>query len=46
LLGVVFLRHGIAKQDEHDIAELVDHKPAVAIDCLRDGTLNSGDRVT
>ena len=46
LLGVVFLRHRIAKQDEHDIAELVDHKPAVAIDRFRDATLKSGDRVT
>ena len=46
LLGVVFLRHGIAKQDECDIAELVDHKPAVAIDRFRDATLKSGDRVT
>ena len=46
LLGVVFLRHGIAKQDERGIAEMVDHEPAVAIDRFRDATLKSGDRVT
>ena len=45
LLGVVFVRRGIAKQDEHGIAETADDEPVVAIDRLRDATLKGADRV-
>src|SRR5271157_5175696 len=45
LLGVVFVRGGIAEQDEDGIPETADDEPVVAIDDLRDAVLKGADRL-
>jgi hypothetical protein len=44
LLGVVFVRRGIAEKDEDGIPERADDKPAVATDNLRDAVPKGTDR--
>src|SRR6516162_127521 len=44
LLGVVFVRRGIAEKDENGIPETAGDKPAVATNDLRDAVLKGADR--
>ena len=43
LLGVVFVRRGIAEKDEHGIPETADDDPVVAANGLRDAALKGAD---
>ena len=45
LLGVVFVRRGIAEKDEDGIPETAGDKPAVATGDLRDALLKGADRL-
>ena len=45
LLGVVFVRRGIAEKDEHVIPEMPGDEPVVAADRLRDAALKGADRL-